>query len=324
MKRRDLIAHAGIIALWALPSPLRAQGSGKTVGFIGAAGQQSQAPLTAAFVDRLRELGWVEGRTVTIDYRWAEGSAERAGSAATDLVSRKVDVIFTNGTPVVSAVKRATSQIPVIFIAGDPVGTGLVDSLSRPGANLTGLSLQSSELAGKHLELLQNVVQELRRVAVLVNVNAQNAVEQMHEAQRSAGSLGIEIQVLEIRRPDDIARAVERAKGNAQALYVTNEPLTLTNRALICTLAAAARLPTIFAYREFVQAGGLLSYGPSFPDLFRRGAEYVDKILRGRKPADLPVEQPTNFELIINLKTAKALGLSMPMTLLARADEVIE
>ena len=324
MKRRDFIVRAGLCALWTVPSLVRAQEAGKTIGFIGASTQQGQTRLTAAFVDRLRELGWVEGRTVTIEYRWAEGSAERAATAAAEVVSRKVDVIFTNGTPIVSAVKRATAQIPIVFVAGDPVGTGLVASLSRPGGNMTGLSLQSSELAGKHLELLRDLVPGLRRVAVLVNVNAQNAVEQMHEAQRSAGNLGTEIQVLEIRRADDIAEAIQRAKGNAQALYVTNEPLTLTNRARISVLATDARLPSVFAYREFVQAGGLLSYGPSFSDLFKHGAEYVDKILRGAKPADLPVEQPTKFELVINLKAAKALGLSIPPMLLARADEVIE
>lgn len=322
MQRREFIVLLGGAAAW--PLTTGAQGAGKTVGFIGSQTQQSQTRLTAAFVDRLRELGWVEGRTVTIEYRWAESSAERAANAAVDLVSRKVDVIFTNGTPIVSAVKRATSQTPIVFLAGDPVEAGLVDSLSRPGGNLTGLSLQSSELAGKHLELLRNVVPDLRRVAVLVNVNAQNAVEQMHEAQRSAGNLGIEVQVLEIRRADDIAGAIERANGNAQALYVTNEPLTLTNRARIVALAMDSRLPTVFALREFVQAGGLLSYGPSFSDLFRRGAEFVDKILRGAKPADLPVEQPTKFELIVNLKTANALGIEVPPTLLARADEVIE
>lgn len=324
MKRRDFILRVVLFALWALPSSAHAQGASKTIGFIGASTEQGQTQLTAAFVDRLRELGWVEGRTVTIEYRWAAGSAERATKAAAEFASNKVDVIFTNGTPIVAAVQRATSQIPVVFVAGDPVGTGLVKSLSRPGGNLTGLSLQSSELAGKHLEFLRSVVPGLRRVAVLVNVNAQNAVEQMHEAQRSAGNLGIDVQVLEVRRADDIAGAIERAKGSAQALYVANEPLTLTNRARIGMLAAEARLPTVFAYREFVQAGGLLSYGPSFTDLFKQGAEYVDKILRGAKPADLPVEQPTKFELVINLKTAKTLGTTIPPMLLARADEVIE
>ena len=326
MKRRDVITLLGGAAALALPSAALAQPARRmpSIGFIGAATEQGQRHLTAAFVERLRELGWIADKTVTIEYRWAEGSAERAATAAADFAARKVDIIVAGGTQNVLAAKRVAAEIPIVFAAGDPVGTGLVASLSHPGGNLTGLSLQTSEIAGKHLELLRSVVPDLRRVAMLVNVGAKNAVEQMREAQRVAPELGLEMHVLEIKKVEDIADAIGRAKGVDQALYVANEPLTLTHRARIAALAFEARLPTVYGYREFVETGGLMSYGPSFPDLFRRAADFADKILRGAKPAELPVEQPTKFNLVVNLKTAKALGLAVPITLLGRADEVIE
>lgn len=326
MRRRDFILACTVGVASVAPSLVRAQdGRTPVIGFIGSATERAQQAWTKAFVERLRVLGWIDGRSVEIAYRWAEGRADRAAEAARDLVARKVDLIVTNGTPVILAAKRATSEIPIVFAAaGDPVGTGLVAALARPGGNLTGLSLQASDLAGKHLELLREAVPGLRRVALIVNVNAANAVVQMREAQAAAKTLGLETSVLEIRNGDDIAGAIERAAAAAQALYVMNEPLTVTHRAAINTLALQARLPTVYAFREFVESGGLMSYGPSFPDLFARAAEFVDKILRGAKPAEIPVEQPTKFDLVVNLKTATALGLDLSPALVGRADEVIE
>ena len=280
---------------------------------------------TAAFVQRLRELGWIEGRTVAIEYRWAEGRSERFAEIAAEFVRLKVDVIVTTWNRAVLAAKQATSVIPIVFaLAGDPVGSGLVASLARPGGNVTGLSVQQTDLAGKRLELLREVVPGLRRLAIMANVGYPDAVLEMGEVQAAARTLGLEVVTLEIRRAEDIAPAFEALKGRADALYVCTDALVNTNRIRINTLALGARLPTMHGIREYVEAGGLMSYGANFPDLFRRAADYVDKILRGAKPADIPVEQPTKFDLVINLTTAKALGLDVPPTLLARADEVIE
>jgi putative ABC transport system substrate-binding protein len=276
-------------------------------------------------VQRLRELGWIEGRTVVIDYRWADGRNEQLAEIMDEFVKLKVDIIVTAATPPAIAAKKATSVIPIVFAAvGDPVGTGLVASLSRPGGNVTGLSLQQTDIAGKRLELLREIVPRLRRLAILANRDNASAVLDMRDAQAAARALGLDDVSAEIWRPEDIAAAFDTLKGSAEALYVCNDPLVVTDRARINTLALGARLPTIHSAREQIEAGGLISYAPSFPDLFRRAADYVDKILRGAKPADIPVEQPTKFELAINLKTAKALGLEVPPTLLIRADEVIE
>ena len=280
---------------------------------------------TAAFVQRLRELGWVEGRTVAIEYRWADGRGERFAEVATELVRLKVDVIVTGGTAAIMAAKQATSVIPIVFAtAGDPVGTGLVASLARPGNNLTGLSNLSADLPGKRLELLREIVPGLRRLAIMANVSNPIGVVEMREVQAAARTLGLEVTPLEIRRAEDIAPAIEPLKSRADGLYVVTEALANTNRFEINTLALAARLSTMHGEKGYVEAGGLMSYGPSFPALYQRAALYVDKILKGAKPADIPVEQPTQFELAINLKTAKALGLAVPSPLLARADEVIE
>ena len=279
----------------------------------------------AAFVQRLRELGWIEGRTVAIEYRWAEGRSERYTEIAAEFVRLKVDVIVTQATPAVLAAKQATWVIPIVFAAvADPVGSGLVASLARPGGNVTGISIQATDLAGKRLELLREVVPGLRRLAIMVNVGAHGAVLEMGEAQAAARTIGVEVATFEIRRAEDIAPAFEALKGRTEALYIASDPLVLTNRVRINTLALGARLPTIYSFREYVEAGGLISYGPNLPDLFRRAADFVDKVLRGSKPADIPVEQPTKFDLIINLTTAKALGLTVPPSVLARADEVIE
>ena len=289
------------------------RGSCRPSGFLGSSTPSAQGQWTAAFVQRLRELGWIEGRTVAIEYRWAEGRSERFAEIAAEFVRLKVDVIVTSGTAAVLAAKQATSVIPIVFaVAGDPVGTGLVASLARPGGNVTGLSIQQTDLAGKRLELLREVVPGLRRLAILANVGNPAAVLEMGEVQAAARTLGLEVATFEIRRAEDIAPAFEALKGRADALYVCADPLVITNRIRINTLALGARLPTMHGVREYVEAGGLMSYGPNFPDLFRRAADYVDKILRGAKPADLPVEQPTKFDLVINLTTAKALGLDRP------------
>src|SRR5262249_14914601 len=300
----------------------RAQQPGKlrTIGFFGSATASARSEWVAAFVRRLHELGWIEGRTVAIEYRWAEGRSERFAEIAAEFVRLKVDVIATYATPPVIAAKEATANIPIVSaVMGDPVGTGLVASLARPGGNVTGLSNQAPETAGKRLELLREVVPGLRRLAVLANVSSPIAVLEMGEIEAAAKALGLDVFTLEIRRAEDIAPAFETLKGRAQALHVAGDPLMITNRVRINTFALVARLPATYNQREYVEAGGLLSYGPNFPDLFRRTAEYVDKILRGAKPGDLPVQQPTKFGLVINLTTARALGLEVPPTLLVRA-----
>ena len=244
---------------------------------------------------------------------------------AAEFVRLKVDVIVASGTAFIIAAKQATSVIPLVFaVAGDPVGTGLVASLSRPGGNATGLSLQATDLAGKRLELLREVIPSLRRLAIIGNVGSPIAVLEMREVEGLARRLGLEVILAEIQRAEDFAPALEALKGRAEALYVANDPLVDTNRTRIITLALSSRLPTIYGNREHVNAGGLISYGPNFPDLFRRAAEYVDKILRGTKPGDIPIEQPTKFDLVINLTTAKALGLKIPEAFLLRANEIIE
>ena len=276
-------------------------------------------------MQRLRDLDWIEGRTVALEYRWAEGRSSRAAEIAAEFVRLKVDVIVTYATPPALAAKQATSVIPIVFAAaGDPVGAGLVASLARPGGNVTGLSNQQADVAGKKLELLREVVPGLRRLAIMANTGNPGTVLEMGEAQAAARTLGLEATTVEILRTEDIAPGFDALKGRAEALYVCTDPLIVTNRARIHTLAMSARLPTIYNSREYVEAGGLISFGPSFLDLWRRTAEIVDKILRGAKPGDIPVEQPTKFDLVINLTTAKALGLEVSPTLLARADEVIE
>jgi putative tryptophan/tyrosine transport system substrate-binding protein len=326
MRRREFIALLGSgIAGW--PIAAHAQQSAKVpiIGFLGTNTPSAQSRWTAAFVQRLRELGWIEGRTLAIEYRWAEGRTERFAELATDFVRLKVDVIVTLGAAVIPA-KQATSVIPIVFaVATDPVGSGLVASLARPGGNVTGLSLQQRDVAGKRLELLREVIPNLGRLAIIANVSGVTAAAgEMREVQGTAHALGLDVTTLEIRRQADIAAAFDTLKDRAQALYVVNEPLTVTNRTLINSLALAARLPTMHGSREQVEAGGLISYAANFPDLFRRAADYVDKILRGAKPADIPVEQPTKFDLVINLKTARALGLQIPDKLLAIANEVFE
>ena len=280
---------------------------------------------TAAFVRRLREVGWIESRTVTIEYRYADGHGDRAAEIATEFVRLKVAVIVTGGVTAVVAAKKATSVIPIVFAtAGDPVGTGLVASLSRPGGNVTGLSNQSADLAGKRLELLREIAPKLRRLAIMFNAGAAIGVLEKDQVQIAARALGLEVVSLEIRETSEIATAIRALKDNADGLYVVTDPLMNTNRVAINIAANDAHLPNMHGERAYVEAGGLISYGPDFSDLFRRCAELVDKVLRGAKPADIPVEQPTKFDLAINLKTAKALDLNVPQALLATANQVVE
>ena len=324
MRRREFL-HALGVAAFIGPSAARAQQAGKlpTIGFLGA--NDASSPQTDAFVRRLRELGWIDGRTVAIEYRWAEGRFERAPALAAELVQLKVDVLVTHSSPNVVAAKQATSIIPIVFAAvGDPVGSGLVESLSRPGGNVTGLSLQANDLAGKRLQLIREIIPNVRRVAFLAGSNTDQTATEVAEFRAAAPTLGLEIIRADIFQPDDIAPVIESLRGRTDAIYVQTIPLMFTNRVRINTLALRAQLPTFAGSREFAEASGVMSYGPNFSDLFRRAGELVDKILRGAKPADLPVEQPTKFDLVINLTTAKAHGLAIPPTLLARADEVIE
>jgi putative ABC transport system substrate-binding protein len=325
MRRREFIKLL-VSATSAWPLSARAQQTGKlpTIGFLGNP-SSIESQRVAAFVQRLRELGWIDGRNLAIEYRWAEGRNERYSEAAAELVRLKVDIIVTVATPATLAAKEATTVIPIVFgAASDPVGTGLVESLARPGGNITGLSNQITDVGGKKLQFLREIVPSLRRLAILTDVGNPAAVLDMAEAQAAAHKLGLEVTISEIRRAEDIAPVFDALEGHADALYVCVDPLLNTYRIRVNTLALAARLPTVHGLREYVEAGGLMSYGPNLPDLLRRAADFVDKILRGAKPADIPVEQPTKFDLVINLTTAKALGLTIPDSLLARANEVIE
>jgi putative ABC transport system substrate-binding protein len=325
MRRREFITLlGGAAAGWPLAARAQQPGKMPTIGLLGAAAAAVWRPWTDAFVQRLGELGWIQGRTVAIEYRWAEGRPERYAEIADEFVRRNVDVIVT-AESAVAAAKQATSTIPIIFAIGtDPIAAGLVASLSKPAGNVTGLSNVQIDLAGKRLELLREVVPNLRRLAILANVGHPSSLLEMDEVEAGARKLDIAVARLEIRRAEEIAPAFERLKDQADALYVVLSALVAARRTRIITFALAARLPTSFNAREYVEAGALMSYGPDFADRWRRAAEIVDKVLRGTKPANIPVEQPTKFEFVINLSTAKALGLDIPPTLLARADEVIE
>ena len=325
MRRRALISLlGGTTATWPLATRAQLPANLPTIGFLGTASPSSWSTFTSAFEGRLRELHWIEGRTVSIAYRWAEGRSERVVEITAEFIRLKVDVIVTSGFAGIE-VKHATSTIPVVLaLANDPVGEGLVTSLARPGGNVTGLSLEAPDLAGKRLELLREVFPGVHRLAILANGGYPAAVLEMRKAQTTAHSLGLDVVTVEIREEADIAPAFAALKDRIDALYVITDPLTRTYRLRINSLAFSARFPTIHGEGAFAEAGGLMSYGPYYPDMFRRAAEYVDKILRGAKPGDLPVEQPTSFKLIINLKTAKALGLTISPSIIGRADEVIE
>lgn len=325
MRRREFITLlGGTAAGW--PVAVRAQPARiPTIGFFSAGSAAAFGNWVAALVQRLHELGWIEGRTVSIEYRWAEGHNERLAEIAAELVRLKVDVIVTHSAVPVLAAKQATSVIPIVFAAtSDPVGAGLVTSLVRPGGNATGLSVQQSDIAGKRLELLRQAVPALRRLAIMVNVGNPGSVPEMRQARAAAGALGIEVVSTEIRQAGDITPALEALKGRADAMYVCADPLFNVHRVQIGTMAVGAQIATIYDLREYVDAGGLMSYGPNFLDQWRRAGDIVDKVLRGAKPADIPVEQPTKFELVVNLSTAKALGLTISESFLSLADQVIE
>jgi putative tryptophan/tyrosine transport system substrate-binding protein len=326
MRRREFITVLGSAA-FAWPFPARAQQPGKlpTIGLLGSGTSSAQNHLVAAFVQRLRELGWIEGRTVAIELRWAEGRAERAAEIAAEFARLKVDVIVTSGAVNILAAKRAAPTTPIVFaVTADPVGTGVVESLARPGGTITGLSSQGTDYSGKQIELLREVIPALNRLGVVANAGSPGAVAEMRAFEATARTLGFEILTFEIRGPEDIAHAFEARQGRVDAINVVPDPLTVSNRIRLITLALAARVPAIYGIREFPEVGGLMSFGPNLRDLYRRAGDFADKILRGAKPADIPVEQPIKFDLVINLTTAKALGLTIPESLLLRADEVIE
>jgi len=326
MRRREFITLlGGAAAAWPLAARAQQPGKPPTVGFLGQSTPLGESERAAAFAQRLRELGWVEGRTIAIEYRWAEGRNDSLAEIAAEFVRLKVNIIVTGGAPAVIAAKQVTPVVPIVFATvGDPVGVGLVTSLARPGGNITGLSTLTVDLAGKRIDLLREAISSLGRLAIMGNVGNPTIALEFGELQAAARTLGLQVDTLEIRRPQDIASALDTVKGRADALFVCQDLLTRANRLRINTLALGARLPVMHASREQIEAAGLMSYGPNFMDMYRRAGDYVDKILRGAKPADLPVEQPTKFDLVINLITARALGLTIPPTLLARADEVIE
>ncbi len=320
------------VALGLLLAPLAARGqqAGKVfrIGILG-----TSPPTTPevsrnyeAFFQGLRELGYVEGQNIIVERRYSEGRQELLPDLAAELVRLKVDVIVAAGTPTPVAAKRATATIPIVMTnTSDPVALGLVTTLARPGGNVTGLSIQTVELVGKQLELLKQVVPKASRIAFLTNPSNPGSALQLREAQTAARSLGVQLQVLEARRPDDLDRAfAAMTRERARAVLVPGDPVFFLYRTQISELAMKSRLPAMFALREHGEAGGRMAYGPSLRDNFRRAATYVDKILKGAKPGDLPVEQPTKFELVVNLKTAKALGLTIPQSILIRADEVIQ
>jgi putative ABC transport system substrate-binding protein len=323
LKRREFITLlGGAAAAWPLAAD--AQQKVPVIGFLGTTSPSAWREPIAAFERRLGELGWIPGRTITIDYSWTEGRNEQARAIAEAFVQRKVAIIVAGGNAVAAAM-QATTSIPIVFpVAVDPLGSGFVASLSRPGGNVTGLSLQGGDVAGKRLQMLREIVPGLRRLAIMVNVAYPAARNELAECQAAAHALGLESTLMELRRPEDIATTFDALGGGGDALYVVSDALTNTNYAGIASLALSARLPTMFGTTDSIHSGGLMAYGPNLPDLFRRAGDYVDKILRGTKPGDIPVEQPTRFTFVLNLATAKALGLAAPPTLLGLADEVIE
>jgi putative tryptophan/tyrosine transport system substrate-binding protein len=326
MDRRTFLA----ITTGALAAPLAAEA--QQVGKVYRIGvlERTSPPLNTANFDAFRQglqdLGYVEGKNLVIEYRSAEGRSERFPTLATELVNLKVDLILTRGTPATLAAKKVTGTIPVVMAAsGDPIGGGIVTSLARPGGNVTGLSAVVADVMGKRLELLSEMVPAVSRIGAILNMSNPAVVTEWKELQVAGQPPGMELQLLDVRTRGELEHAFEAAvQHRVRALLVGIDDLTLMHRRVIVDLAAKHRMPAIYASREFVDAGGLMTYGISYPHLYRRAATYVDKILRGGKPADLPIEQPTKFELVINLKTAKALGLTIPPSLLLRADQVIE
>jgi len=324
------VSLAALLAVFLLAAPLavEAQVPAKVfrIGFLATNTPAATAPRLEAFRQGLRDLGYVEGRNIAIEYRWAEGRVERLPDFAVELVGLKVDVIVALSTPDALAAKKATRTIPIVFVtAGDPVGSGLVAGIARPGGNVTGLSLLAPEIVARQLQLLKEAVPKVSRVAVLSNPANPYTALLVKETEAAARSLGVRVQLVGVRGADALDDAFSAiAKERPGALFVLFDPLLFGQRTRIAEFANKNRLPAMYAHREYAEAGGLMAYGSDLRDNFRRAATYVDKILRGAKPADLPVEQPTKFELVINLKTAKALGLTIPPSLLQRADEVIQ
>jgi putative tryptophan/tyrosine transport system substrate-binding protein len=324
MRRREFMLLMGSVAVDASAAAYAQQPAKlPVVGFLVAGTPTSHGAWVAAFARRLSELGWTDGRNIKIEYRWAAGDIPQTRTFATELVQQKVDVIVTSAFGVL-ATKDATSTIPIVMAAfGDAVENGIVKSLARPGGNVTGLTIQPGELSSKRLELLRDIVPNVRRLTALINTHVV-AAQEADAIRTASAKLNIDANIVDVQTAEDIEAALATLADQADALYVYSEPLTNANKDKIIKAANAARIPTIFGFREFVVAGGLISYGPNFIDLFVRTAEFTDKILRGAKPADLPVQQPVKYELIINLKAAKAIGLNISETVLTRADEVIE
>jgi len=326
VNRRNLL----ILSTAAITWPLAARAQQKAMPVIGYLEPNSPsgpgASFLAAFRQGLTEAGYVEGQNLAIEYRWAESHSDRLSALAADLVRRKVDIIVASGSQAVRAAQRATQSTPIVMTgSSDPVGTGLVASLARPGGNITGLSLQSPEVSGKRLELLIKIVPGLSRVAVLLNPDDPPALLALQESEIAARALNIKLQDTEVRQPDDFDTAFTSAMAfRPEALVILSAPMLDAHAGRIAEWAVKNRLPSIYPFQDFPEAGGLMSYGPDLKDNFRRAATYVDKILKGAKPGDLPIEQPTKFELVINLKTAKALDLTVSQVLLTQADEVIE
>jgi putative ABC transport system substrate-binding protein len=306
-----------------LAAHAQAPGKQRLIGILGADATVWR-PWTAALIARLREVGWVEGDTIAIEHRWATGRSDRVSEIAAEFERRKVDVIVTYGSAV-PILQQTITSIPIVFaVAFDPVRGGLVQSLAHPAGNATGVSIQQPDLVGKRLELLRQFIPQLHRLAILADAGYAEPMLEADRVKSTAQAFGLEAARLGVWRAEDIAPAFETFRNKAEALYVVSDALIAANRARIITLALSQRLPTIMSYDDYVEAGGLMSYGPDYADLFRRAADMVDKILRGTKPGDIPVEQPSRFELVINLTTAKALGLTIPESFLLRADEVIE
>ncbi len=326
--RREILLAAAAWPALALTGAVRAQAPAKVrrIGLLSGISPSDAALWNQAFRLGLRDLGWVEGKNISIEYRYAEGRYDRLPDLAADLVRLKVDVIVATVSPAALAAQKATRAIPIVIAAaGDPVALGLVESLARPGGNITGLSQMGPQVTGKRLELLKEMVPKLSRVAVLWNPQGAVATLYWKEIQLPARQLGVQLHSLEVRSPNDFDNAFEEAtRAGAGALFIIPDPVTVTNLKRIADLATKSRLPSIFHIAEFADAGGLVAYGPDRADMFRRAATFVDKILKGAKPGDLPVEQPTKFELVINMKTAKASGITIPQSVLFRADRVIE
>jgi putative ABC transport system substrate-binding protein len=325
MRRREFITLLGGVAVtW----PLAANAQSKTprIGFMGNSTAALEANLVDAFREGLREHGYEEGRNIVIEYRWADGKYERFPALVAELIAANVEVIVTAGTPAALAMKKATTTVPLVMVAvGDPVGTGLVPSLARPGANLTGLSSVAPDLEGKRLQLLREVVPALSHVAMFINSLNPFHVSSMRQARAAAQTMGIKLQLHDIRKSEDLDDAFAAIrKERPDAVLILADRVFLHNRERMIDLTKEQRLPNVNAYKELVEVGGLMSYGPSYEDMHKRAAIYVDKILKGAKPADLPIEQPSKFTFIVNLKAAKALGVTVPSQLLGLADELID